>query len=95
MDHVVHVDNSVFFRKMMKIFLTSLGIEAESFAKGEDVLEFIMAGATAVAVGTANFTNPRAVVDIVNGIENFMESENINDINEIRGAVSAPLQKHK
>ena len=54
-------------------------------ATGEDAIEFIMAGATAVAVGTANFTNPYAMVEIVKGIESFVEEHNVSDINEIRG----------
>ena len=52
---------------------------------GEDAIEFIMAGATAVAVGTANFKNPVATVDIVNGIAAYMEEQGISDINDIRG----------
>lgn len=53
----------------------------------EDALEFIMAGATAVAVGTANFTNPQATVEIINGIEKYMKKNNILDINELIGCV--------
>lgn len=53
----------------------------------EDALEFIMAGATAVAVGTANFRNPHATVEIINGIENYMKQNNISDINELIGCV--------
>ncbi|MBE3585148.1 MAG: dihydroorotate dehydrogenase [Thermoanaerobacter sp.] len=51
-----------------------------------DALEFIMAGATAVAVGTANFINPRATLDIIEGIERFLEEEGIKDIRELIGA---------
>lgn len=51
----------------------------------EDALEFIMAGATAVAVGTANFVNPRATIDIIDGLEKFMLENSIKDINEIIG----------
>ncbi|QGG47966.1 dihydroorotate dehydrogenase [Heliorestis convoluta] len=51
-----------------------------------DALEFIMAGATAVAVGTANFTNPRATMDIVEGIESFCEREGLSSIQELIGA---------
>jgi len=51
----------------------------------EDAIEFIMAGATAIAVGMANFTNPRVTMDILEGIEAYMDSEGINDINQIRG----------
>ena len=51
-----------------------------------DALEFIMAGATAVAVGTANFINPRATVDIIEGLENYLHEYGIADINELVGA---------
>ena len=54
---------------------------------GEDAIEFIMAGATAVAVGTANFVNPRATLDILEGIEAYMAQENITDINHLRGII--------
>ena len=54
---------------------------------GEDAIEFIMAGASAVAVGAANFINPYATIDVVEGIERFMISHNIADINDIRGCV--------
>ncbi|MBQ9064472.1 MAG: dihydroorotate dehydrogenase [Blautia sp.] len=52
----------------------------------EDAIEFMMAGASAVAVGTANFMNPYAAPEIVRGICEFMESQGIRDINEIIGA---------
>ncbi|MDQ0285813.1 dihydroorotate dehydrogenase (NAD+) catalytic subunit [Desulfofundulus luciae] len=52
----------------------------------EDALEFIMAGATAVAVGTANFINPRATMDIIDGIEKFLVEERVSDIQELIGA---------
>jgi len=51
-----------------------------------DAIEFIMAGASAVQVGTAGFTNPRAPLDVLEGIEQFMEKEGINDIKELIGA---------
>lgn len=53
----------------------------------EDALELMLAGASAVAVGTANFANPTATVDIINDIRQFMVAEGIQDINEIIGAV--------
>ncbi len=53
----------------------------------EDALEFIMAGATAVAVGCANFINPYATQEIVSGIETFMEKEGVSDIAELVGCV--------
>ena len=53
----------------------------------EDALEFMMAGATAVAVGTANFHNPYATKEIIKGIEDYMTANKINDINELIGCV--------
>lgn len=53
----------------------------------EDALEFIMAGATAVSVGTANFNNPRASVDVAEGIRDFMEKNKIQDIQSLIGVV--------
>lgn len=56
-------------------------------ATAEDALEFIMAGATAVSVGTANFYNPYATVEIAEGIEAFMKKQNVEDIRELIGCV--------
>ena len=56
-------------------------------ATAEDALEFIMAGASAVAVGTANFYNPYATVEIAEGIENFMKKQKVEDIRELIGCV--------
>lgn len=53
----------------------------------EDALEFIMAGASAVSIGTANFYQPNAAVDTVKGIRRFMEREGVKDINELIGCV--------
>ena len=53
----------------------------------EDAIEFIMAGATGVAVGTANFINPFATIEIINGIEKFMIDNKIIDLSEIRGII--------
>jgi len=55
-------------------------------ATASDALEFIMAGASAVEVGTASFANPRATLDILEGIEQFMDKEGIKDIAELIGA---------
>ena len=52
----------------------------------QDALEFIMAGASAVEVGTAQFVNPRALLDVLEGIEDFMRREGVKDISEIVGA---------
>ena len=56
-------------------------------ATAEDALEFLMAGATAVSVGTANFYNPYATVEIAEGIENYMKKYQIDDVNQLIGCV--------
>lgn len=53
----------------------------------EDAMEFILAGATAVSVGTANFYNPYATVEVAEGIERYMERYGFADINQLVGAV--------
>ena len=53
----------------------------------EDAIEMILAGATAVAVGTASFTNPRATMEIISGIRDYMEAYQVKDIRELIGAV--------
>ena len=53
----------------------------------EDALEFIMAGATAVSVGTANFHNPYTTVEVVEGIEAYMRKNKIEDIRDLIGCV--------
>jgi len=52
-----------------------------------DAIEFLLAGATAVAVGTATFVNPTASTDLVTGIERYLEENGISDVNELVGAV--------
>lgn len=56
-------------------------------ASAEDALEFMMAGATAVAVGTANFHDPLTTIKVIDGIEQYLISHNISDIKEIIGCV--------
>ncbi|MEE1304291.1 MAG: dihydroorotate dehydrogenase [Agathobacter sp.] len=56
-------------------------------ASPEDAIEMILAGATVVSVGTANFHNPRITEEIVQGIEAYMDKYNVKDINELIGAV--------
>lgn len=53
----------------------------------EDAMEFILAGATAVSVGTANFSNPYATVEIAEGIEKYLQTQGFKDINECIGLV--------
>lgn len=56
-------------------------------ACAEDALEFMMAGATAVSVGTANFHNPTVTMEIVDGIAAYMRENHVNDIKELIGCV--------
>jgi len=51
---------------------------------GEDAIEFIMAGATAVSIGTANFADPWACPRIIKEIEEWMQKNKIDDINKLR-----------
>lgn len=69
--------------KAVKLPIIGMG----GIATAEDAIEFIMAGATAVSVGTANFRNPSVSQEIVKGIEDFMISQGIEDIADIRGCV--------
>lgn len=54
---------------------------------GEDAIEFMLAGATAISVGTANFANPTATIDALQGIKDYMLQHSIEDINDIIGVV--------
>lgn len=55
----------------------------------DDALQFILAGATMVAVGTANFVNPRAPIEVLEGIKDYMRTNKINSIKEMVGSVIA------
>jgi len=69
--------------KACKVPVVGLG----GITNWEDAIEFIMAGATGIQIGTANFINPFAPLEIIKGIEDFLIKENIKDISEIRGIV--------
>ena len=70
--------------RAVKIPVIGLG----GIMNGEDALEFILAGATAVEVGTANFINPRVTIDIIDYIKEYMLRHHISDIRELIGAVN-------
>ena len=53
----------------------------------QDALEFILAGATAVALGTANFTRPTAMHDTIAGLSRFLDDEGVTDVRELIGAL--------
>jgi len=69
--------------KACKVPVVGLG----GITNWEDAIEFIMSGATGIQIGTANFINPFAPLEIIKGIEDFLIKENIKDISEIRGIV--------
>jgi dihydroorotate dehydrogenase (NAD+) catalytic subunit len=54
---------------------------------GTDAIEFMLAGATAVAVGTANFMNPRATIDVLEGMAAYCKEQGVTDINDLIGAL--------
>jgi len=56
-------------------------------ACAEDAIEMMLAGATAVSVGTANFRNPSVSMEIVKGIEEYLDRQNISDVRDLIGAV--------
>ena len=57
-------------------------------ATAEDAIEFILAGATAVSVGAMNFVNPYTTIEVIEGIEKYMETYGITDIKDLIGAVN-------
>ncbi len=57
----------------------------------EDAIEFILAGATAIAVGTANFINPMATMEIIYGLDKYLTEKGINDIKELIGGMSEDI----
>ncbi|MCL1926046.1 MAG: dihydroorotate dehydrogenase [Syntrophorhabdaceae bacterium] len=69
--------------KAVKIPVIGIG----GIQSAEDAMEFILVGAAAVQVGTANLRNPNACVDIINGISGFMEREGIMNLDEYRGTL--------
>ena len=74
------------------VYQTAQAIEIPIIGMGgimtaEDAIEMILAGATAISVGTANFVNPKTTMEIVDGIKKYMEKYHVNDIKELVGAV--------
>ena len=53
----------------------------------EDAIEFMIAGARAVSVGTANFVNPMSVIEIISGIKEYMQENEIEDMNDLVGSL--------
>lgn len=66
-------------------------------ANWQDAVEFIITGAHMIATGTANFVNPRASMDVLEGIQDYMKRTNVKSINELRGTlkISEHIAKHE
>ncbi len=56
-------------------------------SNAEDAIEFILAGATMVSIGTANFLNPYTAAEVISGIEDYMNEQGFSDINDMIGIV--------
>ena len=69
--------------KAVKLPIIGMG----GIATAEDAIEFLMAGASAISVGTANFFNPKATIEVIEGIAKYMKQYDVEDINEIIGVV--------
>ena len=82
---VRHFDDtaSAFSANAVKIPVIGMG----GIMTAEDALEFILAGATAVSIGTANFINSDTTIQVIEGIEAYMKKYGVEDIHELIGAV--------
>jgi dihydroorotate dehydrogenase (NAD+) catalytic subunit len=69
--------------QVVKIPIIGMG----GIQNADDAIEFLMAGATAVAIGTANFYEPQTALQVIAGIREFMERKKISDVSEITGSV--------
>lgn len=69
--------------KAVRIPLLGMG----GISNAEDAVEFMLAGATAVAVGTANFVNPRTTMEVIEGLEEYMKLYGVSDVSEIIGGL--------
>ena len=69
--------------KAVKVPVIGIG----GISTAEDVVEFLLAGATAVEIGTANFVNPRATADALEGLKKYMADHKINDVKELIGGL--------
>ena len=78
---------SMVYETARKVKVPVVGIGG--ITTGLDAAEFIIAGATAVQVGTANFVNPRASIEVVEGLEEYCREQGIESIGELRGSLSA------
>ena len=82
---ILPVALSMVYRVYEKVSIPIIGMGG--IVTAEDALEFIMAGATMVSVGTANFHNPYATIGVIEGLEAYMKKYGVEDINELIGCV--------
>lgn len=75
--------------QVVKIPIIGMG----GIVNAQDALEFILAGASAIAIGTGNFINPRATIEVISGLEEYCETKGIEDINELIGAANPLIYK--
>ncbi len=71
--------------KTVKIPVIGMG----GISSAEDAIEFILAGATAIAIGTANFYNPKTAYEIVTGLDGYLNEKGIKDFKELIGGMNA------
>lgn len=71
--------------KKVKIPIVGMG----GIINAQDALEFIIAGATAVSIGTANFVNPKLSMEVIKGLKDYLIKNKIKDINSLRGSLKA------
>lgn len=80
----VHMVHRVY--KTVKVPIVAMG----GIMNARDAIEFIIAGAAMVAVGTANFINPRTPIDVLEGIKDYLKRHHISDIDKLRGSLITP-----
>jgi dihydroorotate dehydrogenase (NAD+) catalytic subunit len=73
-------------KKVVRVPIVGMG----GIMNASDALEFILAGASAVSIGTANFVNPKASLEIINGIEEYLVRHNMADFHDLVGKVVFP-----
>jgi dihydroorotate dehydrogenase (NAD+) catalytic subunit len=78
------MDRVWYTAKIVHIPIIGLG----GIVRADDALEFLLAGATAVSIGTANFANPRAALGVLRGLERYCRRHGLSSLDEIRGVIN-------
>ena len=95
MEHSMRIESSEPVNNNLDVLFETYGdmiyrlalVRTKSIADAEDALEFIMAGASAVAVGAMNFHDPCTTVKVIDGITDYMKEYGVSDIKELIGCV--------